>query len=119
MELLLGLNKWNVEIAAESAWRFGIWDTFCNFLLEFFNSMQFRTMDGLGKDMAALMKMLKQKPKSFFPSGYALGSYHLKWLCRSLALVLAVKFQILQLWTMSCSFFDLPCSHRIEGKLRS
>ena len=86
----LGPGQMEFEIAAESAWRFGIWDTFCNFLLESFNSMQFRTVNGLGKDMAALMKTLEQKPKSFFPIGYALGSYHLKWLCRSLALVLAV-----------------------------
>ena len=57
----LGPGQMEFEIAAESAWRFGIWDTFCNFLLESFNSMQFRTVDGLGKDMAALMKTLKQK----------------------------------------------------------
>jgi len=62
----VGPGRIKFQVANESEWCFDVWDPFCNVLLKSFEGMKVRTVVGVAKDMAKLLKELESKPTCFF-----------------------------------------------------
>ena len=68
------------------------WKSFCDEVQQHVDAM--RPVQTLGQAVQlakSITASLKQKPKSFFPAGYAQDSYHLKWLIRVVILARTVN----------------------------